>query len=201
MAATAGVVNHVDHQHRDGRFLTSHTTHITAGGHAVTVDRMKLDGLAGDWLLGTARVRVSSPDPGDSVFVGIARSDDVDSYLQGVSYSSLTEIDDPATTYGQHDGGRPAVTPDQSDIWTAQSSGQGTQTLQWKPQNGTWTLVVMNQDASSGINVTADVGATAPIVPRLVHWMFAAAIVSGLAGALALLLLARPMGIRRTLRS
>ena len=129
MAATAGVVNHLDDQRREGGYLTTDRTQVGSRGHAVIFDEIDLDGLDGDWLLGTARLRATSTQPDSPVFIGVAPSSDVETYLRGAGYSTVDEFDDGDVTYVEHTGGPPAVAPADSDIWTAQASGTGTQTI------------------------------------------------------------------------
>ena len=195
MAATAGVVNHLDDQRREGGYLTTDRTQVGSKGHAVIFDEIDLDGLDGDWLLGTARLRATSTQPDSPVFIGVAPSSDVETYLRGAGYSTVDEFDDGDVTYVEHTGGPPAVAPADSDIWTAQASGTGTQTVKWKPEDGNWTVVMMNDDGSSGVDVLADAGATVPVLRRAVHWLVAASVVSGAAGVLVLVLVV--IGSRR----
>jgi hypothetical protein len=186
MGAVAGGVHLIDEHHRDGAYLTTDTVHLGSSGHAVTVEDIDLDGLNGDWLLGTARIRATAAD-GSSVFVGVAPADDVADYLDDVGYSTVTELDDPA--YDHHPGGPPSEAPADSDIWTAQKFGAGTQTVTWKPQDGDWTVVVMKTEATAGVDVRADVGATAPILHRAVTGLLIASVLSAAAGGLGLLML------------
>jgi hypothetical protein len=75
----------------------------------------------------------------------------------------VVDIDDNEPTYVDHIGtGGPATTPEDADIWIAQTSGTGTQSLTWTPRDGSWTAVIMNTDGSAGVGVRADVGATVP---------------------------------------
>jgi hypothetical protein len=193
---TGGVVlKAVDHHWRDGAYLTTDATSLGAAGHALAVEDIDLDGLGGDWL-GQARVRATGADPDAELFVGVARTGDVESYLGDVQYSTVDEIDDPATRYVEHAGGAPSVEPGGSDIWIAQASGSGTQSLRWTPTSGHWTVVFMNSDASSDVRVTADVGATAPVVERATWALLIAGAVFALAGTVLILLL-----VRRTART
>lgn len=77
----------------------------------------------------------------------------------------------------------PSTTPAAADIWVAQASGPGTQELTWTPRSGDWTAIIMNADASSGVDVTTDVGATVPVFEWVVGalWLTGAAL--GLPGA------------------
>lgn len=192
MLAGAGVLNAVDNHARDGDYLTTDTTQLDAAGHALAIEEIDLDGLSGDWL-GKARVRVATSDPDTQLFVGVAQSDDAAAYLSGVRYSTVDEIDDPQTRYAEHAGGAPSIAPAASDIWIAQASGAGTQSLHWTPKSGDWTVVVMNSDGSAGVHVTADAGATVPLLERATYGLLASGVVLVLAGAGLVLLVVRRM--------
>ena len=183
LAAAGGAVHLVDEQRRDGAYLTSDSVRVDSAGHAVTVEEIDLDGLSGDWLLGTARVRATGA--GDApVFIGVAPTEDVTDYLDGVAHSTVTELDDPA--YTERPGTAPGEAPTDSDIWTAQASGTGTQSMTWKPSGGNWTVVVMNADGSAGVDARTDVGATVPIVGTLVRWLLALSALLAVGGGLVL---------------
>ena len=194
MAVTAGVLHHLDDEHRHGGYLTSDTAQVRSEGQAVVFEDIDLDGFDGDWLLGTARVRATSTGTGSSVFIGVAPAADVVTYLHGADYSTISDIEDGEVTYQQHAGTAPTIAPGDSDIWSASDGGTGTRSVTWKPDGDTWTVVVMNQDASSGVDANADVGATVPILPRVVTGLRIGSVASA-AGALMLLFL--PMILRR----
>ena len=194
LAATAGVVHHVDAEHRHGGYLTTDTAQVRSEGHAVVFEDVDLGGLSGAWLLGTVRVRATGTDPGSPAFIGVGTSADVQDYLRGTGYSTVSDIEDGEVTYTQHAGASPTLAPAGSDIWTAQAEGIGPQTVTWKPEGGPWSVVVMNQDASSGVEVDADVGATVPIVRRIVGGLLIGSVLSA-AAALAVLLV--PAALRR----
>ena len=181
MLAGAAVLSAVASHWRDGDYLTTDETQLSATGYALAFDDIDLSGLRGDWL-GEARVRATSSGTDESVFVGVARTADAQAYLRDVQYSTIDEIDDPGTRYVEHAGGAPSVDPSASDIWIAQASGSGIQTLRWTPTSGDWSLVFMNQDGSSDVHVTADVGATAPLVERATWTLLIVGTVFALAG-------------------
>jgi hypothetical protein len=173
-----------DHHWRDGGYLSTDAEPLQADGYAIASEGLELGGVDEAWVLGRARVRAASSDGASPVFVGVARSADAARYLAGVEHSTVTEIDDPATTYEQHPGGAPAMDPADSDIWVAQSDGTGRQSVDWSLHRaGRWTVVVMNADGSAGVAVDADVGATVPVVKNVGLGLLAAGGLFSLLGA------------------
>lgn len=147
--------------------MTSPTVELDTDAHAVVTERMEINADGPDWILpgailGDARVRVSSQTP---IFVGVARTADIERYLENVSYSVVPNLverdgrDLPATT-----GSAPASGPDTQGFWVASTTGTGTQSIGWAPSNGAWSLVVMNADASSGVAFEGDIGAEVPVL-------------------------------------
>jgi hypothetical protein len=190
MLTGALLLKAVDNHWRDGGYLTTDETQLSTTGYALAFDDIDLSGLSGDWL-GEARVRATSSEPDASLFVGVARTDDAQAYLRDVQYSTVDEIDDPETRYVEHAGGAPSVEPTRGDIWISQASGSGPQTLRWTPKSGNWSLVFMNKDGSSGVQVTADIGATAPLVERATRTLLIIGTAFALAGTGLILLRAR----------
>ncbi len=108
--------------------------------------------------------------------------------------ATLDEISDPATRYVDHSGGAPVSPPADLDIWVAQSSGTGSQVVDWSVEPGRWAVVVMNEDGTAGIDVDADVGLTVPWLREIAATLI---VVGGLGiligGALIFLARRRPM--------
>ncbi|MGW4060788.1 DUF4389 domain-containing protein [Amycolatopsis sp. NPDC004747] len=151
-------------------YLTASTTFVS-GGYAVATDPVRLEGVSVPKLesfIGDVRIRVTDTG-GRPVFVGIGRTDAVEGYLAATEY----------TTAGNrsHLGGAPAVPPGEAGVWVASASGAGTQTVAWPVLSGQWTAVVMNADASRGVAVRAEAGASAPAL----GWVALALLVSGFA--------------------
>jgi hypothetical protein len=183
MFAAAGIAHVVDNELREGGYLTTDATSLDTDGYALTIEEIDLDSLDGDWLLGKARLRVATADSDAQLFVGVAPEDQVDDYLAGVQHSTVAEIGDPTTRYAEHPGGPVSVNPADSDIWDAQVTGSGTQSLEWTPRAGHWTVVVMNSDGAGGVHVTADVGATVPVLEHLDCWLAGIGSLFALTGA------------------
>lgn len=160
----------VDRGQRDSAgFLTSPGAQLSTQTGALVSDRLGLDVGGPDWaypraVLGDSRLRVTAADAGDTVFAGIAPADAVAEYLAGTQYATVTDFVGTDARYVTHDGTAVPAAPASSDIWVEKVSGSGTQTLSWTPSDGDWAIVVMNADASPGVSVRADVGATAPFL-------------------------------------
>ena len=96
-------------------------------------------------------VSSAASNNGKPVFVGIARTADVDRYLRGTAHTSVTDVDTSpfnarATARVPPPSARP-VRPTQS-FWAASARGTGRSTLTWDVRDGDWSVVVMNADAS-----------------------------------------------------
>jgi hypothetical protein len=181
--AGAGWLGDVDDHRRDGDYLTTDPTRLHTDGHALAFHEVDLDGLSGDDILGDVRLRATSADPDASVFIGIAPTDDVDAYLRGVEHTTVTDVDDAEAHYVDHAGGAPSTDPAALDIWVAQASGPATQGVEWTPEDGTWTAVVMNADGAEDVDVQADVGATVPLLEHLVGALWVGGAALALVGA------------------
>jgi len=107
------------------------------------------------------RVRATPVDRERKLFVGIARTRDVRSFLRGVEHDVETDIDtDPfRVEYRTRRGERAPGNPSAESFWDESSSGAGRRTVTWEPKGGTWTLVVMNADGSQGVDARIDAGA------------------------------------------
>ena len=176
--AAGGIALWADQTQRDAAgFLVSPSERLDTPAHALVAEDIDvhIDGTEGFYpsdLLGEARVRVT-PSGDEEVFVGVARADDAYAYLDGVSYATTYGFGgdvDPATR-----GGAPSIAPADADIWRSSTVGTGTQTLRWPVEEGSWTVVAMNADGSSGVSVTGDAGLE---IPGLT-WIAAGLIVGG----------------------
>ncbi len=102
---------------------------------------------------GKLRVKVRA-DEAKPVFVGIARTSDVDTYLDRSAHATLTDFDvDPFVADYRTTGGLTApAAPGTQSIWASKAAGTGTQTLTWNAEDGDWSVVVMNADGSAGVD-------------------------------------------------
>jgi hypothetical protein len=159
---------------RRRRFVSFGTTDFRTETYAIVGDT-RGDGpswLWGSSALGDVRVRARSLSEG-SLFIGIARSDDVSRYLRGSSYAAIYSFEVRADT--THAGGPPSGPPSGESIWAASTHGTGEQTLKWAPRSGDWSIVFMNGDATGGVAVHGDTSAELPILP----WVAVGLVVAG----------------------
>jgi hypothetical protein len=202
LLVSGGTLAWADQTQRDGDYLWTSRTEIDSPRYAITSEGIELDVRGADWViddfLGAARLEVTPAAPDTDLFVGVARSQDVAGYLGGVGHHRVGELgpgwDGDRMGPGMMtdvQGGRPATPPGDLDIWAASSSGPGTRVLDWRPESGTWTVVVMRADGGAGIDAEARVGATAPGLPWLYGGLLVAGAVLGLIGTLLVILAVR----------
>ncbi|HSP60751.1 MAG TPA: DUF4389 domain-containing protein [Ornithinimicrobium sp.] len=144
---------------RQDGWVTSPTLRVQTDGYAVATEPLELRGLGLDDGLGDLRVRAQDVD-GDAVFVGVARADDVASYLAGVEHTVQTG---PLTAdVRQVDGAAPRTDPYGHDVWVASAEGPGRQSVELPATSGSWVAVVMPADGTAGLEARIDVAATMP---------------------------------------
>jgi hypothetical protein len=161
-AGATGIV--LDQTQRDssGYVMTSPTRYST-GTHAI-VSTSYRGGTTNDWfvgrdLLGTVRLRVNSALP---VFIGIAPEKAVNTYLANVSHAQDNTLTTRSADFHVYSGGAPSSPPTAQGFWSASAVGAGERTLTWMPQHGSWRIVLMNADGSSGVSASVSIGARFP---------------------------------------
>jgi Domain of unknown function (DUF4389) len=160
--AGGGALLWADHTQRDADgYFTSATHEFKTSSYAITHEGAKIVGVPNAIDTGKlARIRIKATSPSRSVFVGIARSRDVDAYLANVAHAKVRNFDlDPFKARYDHVAGtaRPDA-PASKGIWVASTTGPGS-TLEWPVHEGTWSIVVMNADGSSGVDAHLKFGA------------------------------------------
>jgi len=174
MAVGGGALRLADSTMRndDGYVMSDHHTWASPGyavrseSAEIRTDSTTLD-LPG-WLLGTMTATADPATP-NGVFIGVARTEDVDRYLRHVATSTIVEpfADDGGPTLRFVDGGSPAVAPTDATFWVSSASGRGPQTITWEPEDGEWTLVVMNGEGTTPVSASVAIGAEVPVLDTL----------------------------------
>jgi Domain of unknown function (DUF4389) len=187
-----GALLWADQTQREDGYLTTNTVTYRTDSYALAADRTE---FSSSWressVLGDVRIRVTAADSAKPVFVGIARADAATAYLSGVRYTTVTELNGNADQYVEHNGVAPPTPPAGAGIWVAQATGAGAQTLTWHVRDGEWMVVVMNADASAGLDIRANAGATVPGLTWLATGLLAGGVLLLVASVL---LIAIPIG-------
>jgi hypothetical protein len=194
LVAAGGVAVWADRSQRDaGGYVTTPARQLATGDYALASKSIDIHWHGPSWLypsrlIGSAQIRAASTTPGRPIFIGIARSRDVERYLQGVAHAQVRDVSVSPfhVRYARSAGGAPRVVPGRSPIWVASTSGTGPQHLNWNVRSGRFAVVVMNADGSRGVAADISVGAT---FPELGWIAFSLLIMGALSLALAVILL------------
>lgn len=186
LLAGGGALAWADEEQHHSGYVTVSTGTYSTQGYALASDAISLHGIRG-WLslfVDKVRIRVSSESP-RPLFAGVAPAGVIDRYLAGAAYTKVG-------TQGEQDiavrtgAGVPAP-PASALPWAERAQGSGNLTLTWPVQDGDWTVVVMNVDASPGLTVRADAGISSLALSWLAGELLAGGVLLGVA-ALALII-------------
>ena len=178
----------------DAGFLMTPSERFSSDSYAIVSQDLDMHAdappdLTPDVFLGDARLRAEAAT-GDEVFIGLGPASDVRDYLAQVNHSTVLEIVDGEPVMRNTDGGAPAAPPTAQSFWVASASGAGTQVVTWPPESGDWAVVVMNSDATAGIDVDVSVGAEVPALPWIIGILLSLA---GTLSVVAVLLVVLPL--------
>jgi hypothetical protein len=173
LLSIGGLALYGDSQKDSDGYLSTDTHRFEAGTRALATENLDVDldgaeGLMDTNDLGKVRLQVESQDD-KPVFVGIARTSDVEDYLASVSHSTLTDVSTSPfeADYDHHAGSRDPLAPADANIWAASQHGSGKQTLNWEIEDGDWSVVVMNADGSAGVDADVSTGANVPFLDEI----------------------------------
>jgi hypothetical protein len=170
-----GVVLWADSRKDAAGYLSTASERISTDSYAVATDDLNVKIDAPGWVVnrdhyGRIRLQVS-PRAGKPLFVGIAPTRAVSTYLGRTAHESLTDVSfSPfVASYRFADGERPPGAPTAQRFWAASAHGPGRQTVTWDVKQGSWTVVVMNADGSPGVDAGVSAGARLPFL-QAVGW-------------------------------
>jgi hypothetical protein len=171
--AVGGVLLWAESKKDEQGYISTDTQRFATRTAAIATDNLDVDSHGPGWLTshdryGNVRVEVSSRND-KPVFVGIARTKDVSTYLRGASHTTVTDFhSDPfRAVYRAEPGSAQPAAPASKRIWAASAHGTGTQTVTWDVKHGGWSVVVMNADGSRGVDAGVSAGADFPILSAL----------------------------------
>jgi hypothetical protein len=162
-------------------FISSAGQRFAAASYAITTQDVNINiGTGTDWRIWrpsvrdliTVRITTSSNSPVENVFLGIANATDAQAYLSNVQYDEVVGLEfnpgsSPNVEYRPHQGSTTPVNRLSQAFWVSSAHGAGTQTLEWKPQTGTYWIVLMNEDGSAGLDDTVSLGARIPLLSTI----------------------------------
>ncbi len=153
-------------------FIHTPKLHIEVDGYALVAGPAGMDGLPdlpqSPVELGEiATLRVNASNLRDGLFIGIASSDAVETYLGGVPYAVMDEsstAEGVFLTYRMNEARETLASPAEQPFWTLSADGVGPLQLEWAVDAEESLLVIMNDDASDGVGVEATVGVRIPLL-------------------------------------
>ena len=175
---------------RDGQYLTLEAQRYESIGHAIISPPIVFDEVPADSPerppledIASFQVRATPVIPNQELFIGVADTSDVETYLSDVPHAIFENTDwshdrgpdqwseAPDARLQEIGGVEAPAPPGEQDFWAESVSGAGTQELTFDLQQGQWTLVVMNADGSRPVWVDLEAGARTellgPIGPGL----------------------------------
>ena len=165
LLAAGGLLLWGDSKTDEQGYLNTSTERFATNTYALSTDRLDVDLDGASWIInrdsfGKVRLTVE-PNDGKPVFAGIARTADVERYLRGAGHELVTDLEYAPfrADYRRLDGDRAPARPAAQDFWAASAQGPGRQTLTWDVDDGDWSVVVMNADASRGVDADVKAGA------------------------------------------
>jgi hypothetical protein len=191
LLAAGGALLWGDSKKDEQGYLTTATHRFHTQTYALASDNLDLDldgleDVVDPDAYGKLRLKVD-PRTDAPVFVGIARTRDVTSYLDGTLHDRVEDVSfDPfSADYDLQAGTARPDAPGTQDIWDASAHGSGTQTISWDVREGDWSIVVMNDDGSQGVDAGVSVGAKLGFLAPLGWGLTIGGLLAlGLAGAL-----------------
>jgi hypothetical protein len=144
-----------------------------------------------DWITDPVDIKMRGRSGmGDDLFIGVAATSAVDEYLADVAHDEVTNIDFDGSTitgveYVAHTGTtEPPTVPSAETFWEASSEGIRTRTFDWPLESGNWTVVVMNADASAGIDADLAFGVKVSNLLPIAWTVLGVGVIAVLGGAL-----------------
>lgn len=171
----------------DDGYYATRSLRLDRDSYAIVTEPAEVDlgsAWAWDWSrLVSFKVEGRNTDPAKGVFLGVAEEQDVLSYLSDVEYDEIVDfqIEPDEFTYLDHAGSGAPAPPTAETFWSESAYGAGTQELEWTLESGAWSLVLMNEDGSQGVDLWGVVGVKIP-------WVFGLGLGLLISGTVALIL-------------
>jgi hypothetical protein len=152
-------------------YLSTGSQRFDSREYAITTPKLEVGAGAPGFLIkadryGELRLQTMAKG-GKPLFVGVARTAAVDRWLNGTSFSEVSDIDTAPfrASYVQRHGTRKPGPPSAQRFWAA----TGDHVLHWDVRSGDWSIVVMNADGSRGVAAAVSAGAKVPYIAELAY--------------------------------
>ncbi|MHA2363655.1 MAG: RDD family protein [Candidatus Hodarchaeales archaeon] len=115
------------------------------------------------------KIKIDIENNDGTYFVGVAKSDAIDTYLANQPYAEITDFsfDRGFSSAAKNIGSNLNLTsnpPNANNIWVEESTKN---TLFWEPDFGNYAIVFMKTDGSSDINMKVSIGAKIPVLDAI----------------------------------
>ncbi len=167
-------------------YYSTRTINIERNSYGVTTYPARIE-FGPAWLFDWSQlVKVklkATSNKASGAFIGVAEEGDLLNYLNGVTYDEIRELDinrpfrPPRINYREFPGGALDTPPGGEEFWTTSTAGKGTQILRWGVEEGRYSLALMNQDGSRGIDIDGTIGVKVPIIGGIGIGLFIAGLV------------------------
>lgn len=147
--------------------------HIDFGDHAT--DGRTFIG----WEAIPARVDVDSRN-GKEIFVGVASTADAQAYLEGIAVARVETLDDNPDLVDVP-GASSVAPPETQDFWVATNAAGE---VEWSLAEGDWSVVVLNSDGTSGVDVAVTGSARIPFLGVIGVVLIALGVIGTILGSL-----------------
>jgi len=116
--------------------------------------------------MATFKVKASNNDSSERLFMGLAHEFDVEKYLGDIEYVEIEDlyVFPVRVKCSSHPGGSNPETPGSQKFWAESISGAGVQTVVWSLEPDRNWLVIMNEDATSGIDINITFNTMTPLI-------------------------------------
>jgi hypothetical protein len=154
-------------QRDDSGYFTSAAHRFSTGSFAIVSESFDVGTDVPSTVFGdriaTIRIEASADEP---VFIGIARSRDVERYLADVAHDEISDLNtDPfSVDYRRLDGSGSPARPASQRFWRVWADGPGGQTITWPLGKGNWSAVAMNADGSRKVSADVRFAARVPFL-------------------------------------
>jgi hypothetical protein len=188
-------------------YIMSGVKQVTSNSYAIVVENIDINIAEPSDPFGREITRAIGRDLGNivtfkliansnnakPVFIGLASLTDVAPYLGSVNFDQALvgewnynpqEPNFPNFNLVNHPGIAPSTVPNLYSYWLAHTTGVNNAVMTWGLEPGNYWLVIMNEDASRGVNVDLQMGAKAPILNTVSDVLLVFGVLIGLAGAL-----------------